>query len=290
MSDAAKVLAIGFVVIAMFAAGLQAAWRDIWASMRDFRLLWRALLANLVVVPLLGLVISRIVPMPTYVAVGFLLMASSPGAPFAMNFMPRTRRDLPFVVALMLILTVSAIVFTPIIADLILPADMATRVPYLRLVRGILLYMVLPLAVGVIIGRRAERVAAAIVRPTSILSTIVFLSWVVATVEVRRSARSEVGTQAVVAMVSLVLCCMALGWLIGGPGRGNRRALAAGTSMRNSAVSLLIVLDSFPGTSADLAVIAFTALMIPMNMVFGLYQNHRMKQEEMREIEQRRAA
>jgi hypothetical protein len=41
--------------------------------------------------------------------------------------------------------------------------------------------------------------------------------------------------------------------------------------MRNAALALMIALNSFPDTNVDAAVIAFSGLMIPPNMLFTAY-------------------
>jgi hypothetical protein len=45
--------------------------------------------------------------------------------------------------------------------------------------------------------------------------------------------------------------------------------------MRNVAVGLLVALTSFPDSDVDVAVLAFSALMVPPNLVFTIYQNRR---------------
>jgi predicted Na+-dependent transporter len=42
--------------------------------------------------------------------------------------------------------------------------------------------------------------------------------------------------------------------------------------MRNAGLGVMIAVNSFPTTHVDTAVIAFSAMMIPMNMVFTVYE------------------
>jgi BASS family bile acid:Na+ symporter len=73
-------------------------------------------------------------------------------------------------------------------------------------------------------------------------------------------------------MLILILVSMLIGWVLGGPDKNDRRVLATGTSMRNAAICLLIAQKSFPDTGVDVVVIAFSALMVPPNMLFTLYE------------------
>jgi hypothetical protein len=63
--------------------------------------------------------------------------------------------------------------------------------------------------------------------------------------------------RAYLGMLSLVMASVAAGWLLGGPGSGNRTAMAMATGVRNVGVSLVIATSSFPGTPAVTATTAF---------------------------------
>jgi predicted Na+-dependent transporter len=58
-------------------------------------------------------------------------------------------------------------------------------------------------------------------------------------------------------MSALVFAGVATGWLLGGPNRADRLAMAMATSVRNVAVTLVIAMASFPGTPAIVAATAF---------------------------------
>ena len=91
----------------------------------------------------------------------------------------------------------------------------------------------------------------------------------------KSAATRAIGVPALVAMLLLVLGGMLAGWLLGGPETGNRRVLATSTGMGNAMVALLVALTSFPDSDVDLAVLAFSALMVPPNLVFTVYQDIR---------------
>ena len=48
-----------------------------------------------------------------------------------------------------------------------------------------------------------------------------------------------------------------MGWLLGGPGSDNRKAMALTTSLRNLGVGLVIATENFAGTAAVTAVLAY---------------------------------
>ena len=93
-------------------------------------------------------------------------------------------------------------------------------------------------------------------------------------------AQVVIGLNAVIVMLILILVSMVIGWLLGGPEKGTRQILTTGTSFRNAPLCLLIAMKSFPDTNVVVAVVAFTALMVPPNMLFTVYHNIKNKQSK----------
>jgi BASS family bile acid:Na+ symporter len=170
-------------------------------------------------------------------------------------------------------LILAAIWFTPLIAELILPAQTRLSVPYDRVATIALLYMVFPGLIGIAIQRWGEEVVM-IRKVTFISARVFFLAWVIfVTAEQSRAVR-QLGVPTLAAMVSLVIGSMIIGWFLGGPQRENRRILATGTSMRNVALCAVIAIESFPGTKVDIAIVAFSALMVTPNSLLVFYENY----------------
>ena len=57
---------------------------------------------------------------------------------------------------------------------------------------------------------------------------------------------------------------------MGGPEVRNRKVLSISSSMRNVGVCLPIATNYFAGTDVYIPILAFSGIMIPMNMVFAL--------------------
>jgi bile acid:Na+ symporter, BASS family len=274
-----KSLAIAFLVCMTMSLGLQVNWRQLLTLLRAKGLLWRALAANLVLVPLLGVALALIFPMPLDFAIAFLLLAAAPGAPMSLRYTRNRDDDAPFAAALLSTLILAAICFTPLIAELILPAQTRLSVPYDRVATIALLYMVLPGLIGIAVQRWAER-AVMIRRVTFVLARVFFLAWaILVTAEQSRAVR-QLGIPTLAAMVLLIIGSMIIGWFLGGPQRENRRILATGTSMRNVALCAVIAIETFPGTKVDIAIVAFSALMVTPNAFLAFYENYRKKRSE----------
>jgi len=275
-----KSLAIAFLVCMTMSLGLEVTWRQLLTLLRDKGLLCRALVANLILVPLLGLALDMIFPMPLDSAIAFLLLAAAPGAPMSLRYTRNRDDDAPFAAALLFIFILAAICFTPLIAELILPAQTLLSVPYYRVATVALLYMVFSGLIGIVIQRWGGEGTVMIRKLAFISARVFFLAWVILVTAEQSRAVRQLGVPTLAAMVSLIIGSMIIGWLLGGPQRENRRILATGTSMRNVGLCAVIAIGSFPGTKVDIALVAFGALMVTPNSFLLFYENYRKKRRE----------
>ena len=269
-----KSLAVAFLVSMNLSLGMEVTWHDISSTLRDKSLVCRVLVANLVLVPVLGLALSRLFLMPADFTIAFLLLASAPGAPFSLRYTRRKDEDAPFAAALALLLILAAICFTDPIAKLLLPVAAKVNVPLGRVLAVVLLFMVLPGLAGFALQHWRNDIVT--IRKVIFLSaTAAFVAWTVLVTAEQSRAIKRIGVRTLAAMLALILGSMIIGWLMGGPKRENRRILATGTSMRNVALCAVIALESFPGTKVDLGLVAFSALMVTPNSILGFYENYR---------------
>ena len=81
---------------------------------------------------------------------------------------------------------------------------------------------------------------------------------------------AEVRLRGYVGMLALLLASLAAGWLLGGPGSGNRKAVTLTTALRNVAVGLVIATGNFAGTPAVTAVLAYGLFEVAGSLLLAL--------------------
>jgi BASS family bile acid:Na+ symporter len=81
-----RILTLPFLITAMLSVGLQTTAGDLRALLRSQGFLWRALLANFVAVPIVGIVLARTLPLKPEAATALLLLACIPGGISALQF------------------------------------------------------------------------------------------------------------------------------------------------------------------------------------------------------------
>jgi bile acid:Na+ symporter, BASS family len=105
----------------------------------------------------------------------------------------------------------------------------------------------------------------------AIVSVLLFLTVVVVLMGFRKEAMNEVGKTALGYMLLFILVSMAVGWFMGGPAKETRAVLATVTGTRHAVLCLLMALYAFPHPAVQTALVAFSALMLPPNLLFTGY-------------------
>jgi BASS family bile acid:Na+ symporter len=265
-----KILSELFVVVYMLSVALEATHSQIVATLRDFRLMGCALLANLIMVPVLSVILVRVLDLPLEMRTGFLMLALAPGGLFALQFARVSQGNRFFAAGLLIVLSIVAVVVTPVLIGLFFPPAAAGKMPFAWLMLLLLLLVAAPLLVGRVFQQRAPATAPKLGRLLGVLSIVIFIIAALAAGKYKMPEIKSIGTDGIVAIIALTLCAWAVGWLLGGPEISNRKVLAISTSMRNVGVCFLIAAHYFPSTDVVVPILAFSGISIPMNMLFAL--------------------
>jgi BASS family bile acid:Na+ symporter len=143
-----------YVVVSMMTMGFRLTWTQLQGASQHRSLIGRALLANVILVPLAALILVRLLNMPLALATGLFLAAAAPGAPFAPKLAERTRGPYPVAVGLMFVLAMVSVVTTPATVAFGLPAEGGAEIDFWPIFIMLVLVQSLPLLLGVSINSR----------------------------------------------------------------------------------------------------------------------------------------
>src|SRR5215469_2139343 len=167
------------LIVMMVAIGLDVAIDKVIAVARDWRLLARATAANYVLVPAVtvGLLLAfRAAPM---VSLGFLVLATCPGAPFGPVFTAIGRGNVPMAIGLMIVLAASSAIVAPLLLHLLIPlvaGDLHVEIDAMKMVTTLLVTQLVPLCAGLGGRHYLPSAAAKMVRPANRASAILSLA------------------------------------------------------------------------------------------------------------------
>jgi BASS family bile acid:Na+ symporter len=259
-----------FVVVYMLSVPLETTRGEIIKTLGHWNLTGRALLANFIIIPILGIGIAQFFDLPPDIKIGFLLLAMAPGGLLALQFARVSNGNRVFAVALLFIFCLLAILVTPGLVLLFFYREGAGQLPFAWLILMLLALIVVPALVGRGLQRLIPQQAPKLGLWLGRLSIMIFIIAAVMAGRYKSPAIKLMGTNGIEAIVLLILCAWGVGWFMGGPEVRNRKVLAISSSMRNVGVCLPIASNYFAGTEVFIPMLAFSGIMIPMNMAFAL--------------------
>jgi BASS family bile acid:Na+ symporter len=265
-----KTFLLVFIITSMLAVGMRGSMKDIVAIFNKKKLLTKLFVANFVIIPLIGLVLIKVIPMNPDVEVSFVLLSCAPGGLSAIQFISKVKNELAYAGEVVFLLSMLSIFISPFIIAFFLPKEIDFTIPYFKAFWFLVLFLLLPMMVGLLMHDRYKNITSKLARPTAIIGTLSFITFIVITLEERQTAMQSLSLGTLGLMILFVLLTMVIGWLMGGPKRETRQILASASSMRNSALALLIVTNAFPNMDYEVPVVAFSALMILPNMIFTI--------------------
>jgi BASS family bile acid:Na+ symporter len=270
LNSTEQLLILAFVVMTMLSVGMHSHVSGFRSLLAQRALLTRALVANFVVVPLVGVAFALLLPLQPHVAGALVLLACTPGGVSAIQFTTQVKGGETLAGGTVFLLSLLAVFLSPLILWLVL-GRVGVRIPYGGSLLALLLYMVVPILVGMLVLDKAPGAAAKLSKPLALAGIAAFIAFMVVTGSKRQAAVGEIGWAAAGSMLLFIAVSMAVGWFLGGPAHDSRQILATATSMRNAALCLAIVESTSPDHAVLVPLVAFSLLMVPTNMFFTIY-------------------
>jgi bile acid:Na+ symporter, BASS family len=270
MDTLSRTLMFAFLITSMLSVGMTATMKDLRSLLASRGLLFRSLIANFVVVPIIGIALVKVLPWKPDAATALLILACTPGGLSALQFTTKVKGEKFFAGSSAFLMSFLAVFLSPLLLTLVLPGDASIVVPYGRALLFIVVFLLLPLVVGMLVGNRAERPAEKLSKLLGIVSVVLFIAVILLLKGDRKEAMNAIGKEALLYMLLFIVLTMIAGWLMAGRQKEARPVLATVTSMRNVALCLLIALKTFPDPAVQTPLVAFSALMVTPNMILAI--------------------
>ncbi|HKQ47937.1 MAG TPA: bile acid:sodium symporter [Phycisphaerae bacterium] len=258
----------------MLAIGLGVTFAELGAVARNRGLLLRAALANYVCVPAFTVALLFLFHAQPMVAAGFLILAVCPGAPFGPACTALARGNVSTAVGTMVFLAGSSALLAPLMLRFLLPlmgGNQPLQVDAAGMVTALFATQLAPLMIGLAVRHGWPSVAQKVKSPSDKLSAILSLVTLGFLLVIQFPALKEIRLVGFGGMGILLIASLASGWILGGPGRADRSALALTTSLRNVGVGLVIATRTFADTPAVLAVAAYGIVEIIGSVLVALW-------------------
>ena len=238
LEAAFKPLVLVFSVSNMFYMGLQVKMPEVVAVVKNKKTLALILVWGWVLGPALAYLIAWVLPLSEPYVIGLLLYSLAPCAPFLPVMVGKARGDVNFAAAFIPIVAVATVVFMPLMAPLMIKG---LTVSAGDLVKVLLIYILIPLALGAAIRHYGELVATKI---TPAVNVIAKISTVLISTDFAVLYFQEmIATAGSFALLSMTIHMVVIGWITYRFGFGlkqnQRSVMSLGMLTRNGSVVLI---------------------------------------------------
>ena len=259
-----KIVVAVFLAAFMLQAGLGCDYRELLTALKNRSCMIRVVLANFVVVPIIGLVAVRAFALEDLIAVGILLMAIAPGVPFLpMLAGAKNGGHEGLATALAVLLPAISIVTVPLMAPLVLPVNAEAHIALASFIVNLVLLQLFPLIIGLYIRERAPNAAPRLIRVCMLVVVIALVVVLVALAPRMGEAFVALyGSRGLLAILLIVLLSAGTGWIFGGSETHYRNTMTLSTIMRNFGLALLVTGQNFVGTIASPTVLTYFVIQL----------------------------
>jgi len=230
-----------FTVANLFVMGIQAKMPEVIAALKNKKSLALIFVWGWVVGPVLGYLITWVLPLAEPYVIVVLLCSLAPCAPFLPPMVEKARGDVNFAGAFVPLVAVGTVVFMPLIAPLLIKG---VEVSALALAKPLLLTLLVPLVIGAAIRFYAGTVATKIFPAVKGFAMLTTLGMIVSCLVLYGPEMlATAGSLALLAMTIFMVVMGLITYRFGfGLKESQRSVMALGMGTRNFAAVFAAVL------------------------------------------------
>lgn len=264
MIDQVLQIVIGLMIfLSLLAMGMSLTFAELGRVLRSVRILALGLVVNFVVIPAFMLLLIKVFAINGPVAVGLLLCVLAPGNGVGTLIVDYARGDVGLSVGLVLVLTFSSVVLTPILlglwtGDSIGAAFNATTWPMMKL---IFVFQVVPLIAGLLLRHYAESRTRKIQPWVARIARLLVIGIIAAILLTKGRLILANGLRPVVVSLVAILASFLLGWGMLHRSKAERVSFGLTSMVRNLALALLLATTFFTDPSTIVTMLAYALLM-----------------------------
>ncbi|ELS34275.1 MULTISPECIES: bile acid:sodium symporter family protein [Pseudanabaena] len=246
-----------FILAMLLATGLSLTVPQIIEPLRNWRLVIRSLIANLVIVPILVLGLLHFVPVSEPMRIGFTILAVAAGPPVLPKLAQMVNGNLAFAAGLMMVLMLASAIFMPIVLPLVLDG---VQISPWQVAKPLFVSLLPPLAIGLLIRARFEAIAISVIPFLRRVNSFALILGLTSSLALQFNSLIVLAQSGIVLAIAIfIIVAFAVGYLLGGPNLGTRLTLGVGTAQRNIAGALIVAGTNFEDP-AIISVIVVTSL------------------------------
>ena len=275
-----EIVAPIFVISTMLNVGLTQRLSDITRHLKNYPFVLKMLLANFVLAPLLIIAALYFTPFDPALKAGLLIFSLCAGAPFLIKLTQTAEHDVALGAAVMMLLMVATVVYTPIVLPLVLSG---ISVDAWAVAKSLLLQLLLPIAAGMLVVQLLSDFAKKAQPWVGWLGNIAMYVLVGATlIGYFPNMIAIVGTGAILVGLAFVAAAFGIGYLAGAGKDHLEDVGGLGTAQRNTAAGVIIATQNFSDHPNVLVMITLANVLGIVMLLFiakRLSRDHKVRME-----------
>ncbi|MBE8991827.1 bile acid:sodium symporter family protein [Nostoc sp. LEGE 12450] len=262
----------------MLAIGSNLSFEKMLSFWRKPALVFRALLAVIVLVPLVVIFLLKLFNLPSEVMIGLALLAASPGAPLSTKRTQRAGGSLSYAASLQLTLAILAVFVTPLTLAIFaaLFESISQKVAILEVARQVIMVQILPVSLGLLIQKFAPTFAEKIAKPLIFIANGVFSILVILACILGLPLFSRVWQLPLVAIAIMVIASLGIGHVLGRLDDDMRSILAIFCIARNFGLALFIAILNHIQQQVIPTLVAYVILGAFVGVPYSIWNKRRL--------------
>jgi BASS family bile acid:Na+ symporter len=262
----------------MLAIGSNLSFEKMLSFWRKPALVFRALLAVIVLVPLVVIFLLKLFNLPSEVMIGLALLAASPGAPLSTKRTQRAGGSLSYAASLQLTLAILAVFVTPLTLAIFaaLFESISQKVAILEVARQVIMVQILPVSLGLLIQKFAPTFAEKIAKPLIFIANGVFSILVILACILGLPLFSRVWQLPLVAIAIMVIASLGIGHVLGRLDDDMRSILAIFCIARNFGLALFIAILNHIQQQVIPTLVAYVILGAFVGVLYSIWNKRRL--------------
>lgn len=261
-----KLSLVIFMVGNLLDMGLRLKMTEALAGLRNVRFVSLSILWGFFLCPALAYLLTRIIPLNPFYGMGMVLLGMTPCAPFLPPMVEKARGNMGYAAAFMLIASVVTVAYMPFAVPILVKGLSASA---WTIAKPLLLFLLIPLAIGMLIQRFMPRAANRIHPGVKLVTTIdTILMLVLCVIIYGKAFAGTLGTYAIGTQI-LFFTISTIGSYVLSFGLlpGQRSVISLGMATRNLGAAFAPL---FAMPLVDRRAIVMVALGVPMQTIFSL--------------------
>jgi BASS family bile acid:Na+ symporter len=242
-------------------------------------LLFRALFAVVVLVPLVVFILLKWFYLPPEVMIGLVLLAASPGAPLTTKRSQMAGARFRYSASLQLTLALLSVLITPITLSIfaVFFQGIPDRVKILDIAQQVMIVQFLPVILGLLLQKYGSKYAEVIARPLTIISNSLFLVLIILASIVAVPLMFKIWGLPLVAIAIMVIISLGIGHFLGGSDEDTRSILAISCIARNVGLALFIAVLNDIQKQVIPTLIAYLVLGSVFGILYSIWYKRKLK-------------